>query len=737
MGLMPIVKLTITQQTSFEPRRSMPIFAPEMRGLLVTVATLIMSQVSAQSSFSEKVTSASNVRLNVSNVGTFGNAFRGYRDGSGNQSCEFPAGSGVEHLFEGGIWVGGLIDGSLVAVSTSAYDAPSGYATGRGGFEFTAPPGAGMEERSSLFDSPFFSPEAVSHQDYVAEFSDSNLLVPGTNIPINSHTQPLNLGVRMETYNWNYSFSDFFVILNFEVTNYSPSTIDSVYFGLWTNTVVRNTNVTPAGSGGSAFYNKGGNGYLDSLYMAYCYDHSGDLGFTESYVGQKFLGAEDKTGFKHPQITPGFESHYNAWEFNNTTNAVFFLPNTEAARYTKMTDGLNRHQCWDKNSSQNGNCGSKSFKEQLNEAGNRADLLSVGPFKTLAPGESFTVSYAFVLAQKLEDGNPNSDNNLVQQTVLRDNADWAQVAFNGEDKNFNGTLDAGEDADGDGEITRFILPAPPNIPRTKIVTKQNSIDIYWSDNAESSIDPITLEEDFEGYRIYMTQLGFDVTKVPNLANDLKRIADWDMAGNGLFNETGFESIRLAQPQTFEGDSITYHYKYTIDNIQNGWQYAISVSAYDRGNENSNLESLESSLLSNNFRAFAGKPVNQNLETNAPFVYPNPYYSGAAWEGQSNFQEQSRKLYFANLPEHCTIRIFTVAGDFIDVIEHNQEYNGSDIRWYETFGAENNENNVFSGGEHAWDLLSAESQIIARGIYVFTVEDRDTGKMYKGKFAVLK
>ncbi|MFT7590274.1 MAG: hypothetical protein ACI9UJ_000183 [bacterium] len=708
-----------------------------MRCTTVIITLLFSLAGVAQSSFSEKVTTSSNVRLNVSNVGTFGNAFRGYRDGSGNQSCEFPAGSGIEHLFEAGIWVGGLIDGSLVAVSTSAYDAPSGYATGRGGFEFTAEVGSTLEQRSSLFDSPFFTPDAVSHQDYVAHFSDSNLLVPGTNIPINSHTQPLKLGVTMETFNWNYSFSDFFIILNFEVTNTSKSTIDSVYFGLWTNTVVRNTNVTPAGSGGAAFYNKGGNGFLDTFNMAYCYDHSGDVGFTESYVGQKFLGAEDKTGFKHPSIDPSFKTHYNAWEFNNTTNPVFFLPNSEQARYGKLTAGLNHHQCWDQNASQNGNCGAKSFKDQLNDAGNRADLISVGPFKSMGAGETIKVAYAFVLAKKLENGEPNGVNSEAQQRIFRDNADWAQVAYNGEDKNFNGVLDNGEDANNDGEITRFILPAPPNIPKTKIVTNQNSIDIYWSDNAEESVDPITLEKDFEGYRIYMTQLGFDVTKVPSLATDLKKIGDWDMKGNNLFHETGFNFIKLSEPKQFENDANVYTYKFTIDNIQNGWQYAVSVSAYDRGNKNSNLESLESSLLSNNYRAFAGKPINTNLTENNPFVYPNPYYGGAAWEGQSNFQEQSRKLYFSNLPKNCTIRIFTVAGDFIDQIEHEDDYSGEDIRWYATFGAEDTEKNVFSGGEHAWDLLSTESQIIARGIYIFTVKDNDTGETYKGKFAVLK
>ena len=420
-------------------------FAPRIRvkrSLIICIAfSLLAFQSGAQTSFDEKTTSASNVRLNVSNVGTLGNAFRGYRDGTGNPSCEYPAGSGVEHLFEGGIWIGGLIEGTQTAVSTSAYDAPSGYATGRGGFEFTVPPGSFLQTRSSLQSSPFFSPDAVSHQDYVADFTDKNLVVPGTNIPIAGHELPMGLDVRMETYNWNYAFSDFFVILHYEVTNNSSSQIDSVYFGLWANTVVRNLNVTAAGSGGAAFYNKGGNGYLDTLMMAYCYDNAGDLGFTESYVGQKFLGAEDKNGFLHPDVVPYFKDHYNAWEFNNTTNPVFFLPSNEAGRYQKLTFGLNDDECWEDGTP----CGGQSFKEQLNAAGNRSDLVSVGPFRKVLPGDKFTVTYALVLGRKNEDGQPNSVNSIFQQKIFRDNANWAQVAYNGEDKNFNGVLDDGED----------------------------------------------------------------------------------------------------------------------------------------------------------------------------------------------------------------------------------------------------------------------------------------------------
>lgn len=713
---------------------------------LIVLASLAFG-AAGQQSFDEKLTTSSNVRLTVTNIGTFGNAGRGYRDGSGQPSLEYPAGSGIEHLFEGGLWIGVQPPGGgNGVVSTSAYDAPQGYAPGRQGFEFAAPVGSQLIERSSLFDSRYYDPKAVSHQDYVAEFSDRFQEIPGTNIQITNHT-PLNLGVHMETYNWNYTFSDFMVIVNFTITNNSQNTYEDVYVGLWNNTVVRNINITPFGSGGAAFFNKGGNGYMDSLNMAYCFDAEGDPGFTNSYIGQKFLGASDKFGFHHPELDSTYnevtgnwvqedlEVNYNAWQFNTTANPVFFFPTTDDQRYLKMSDGLNHSPCWEAN---NPNClTGRNYQQELEQAGNRSDIVSAGPFQSLAPGESINVAFAYVLAKKYDDGNPTAANTPAQRQILIDHATWAQQAFNGEDQNFNGVLDEGEDLDNNDRITRYILPSPPEIPRTTVVPTDNKIEIYWADNSRNSVDPISNQKDFEGYRVYLSKLGFDVEGTSNLARDFKLVAEFDIAGNGLFKETGFEKVRLDEPKYFEGDTTAYVYKYTIDNLPDGWQYAVAVTAFDRGSEESNLESLESSFLANQYRAFPGTTPNENMDADEPFVYPNPYYYGAAWEGASNFQEESRKIIFANLPRRCEVRIFTVAGDFIDSFHHDENYKGDDIRWFQTFGAEDTDNNVFSGGQHAWDLLSLDSQIISRGLYMFSVEDLDTGEKYTGKFVIIK
>ena len=468
--------------------------------------------------------------------------------------------------------------------------------------------------------------------------------------------------------------------------------------------------------------------------MAYCYDHSGDVGFTNSYIGQKFLGASDKFGFHHPNVDSTFNDNYNAWIFNNPGTGTFQAPSGEAQRYDKLTRGLDDETCWTKDSA----CGAGgTFQQQLNSAGNRSDLVSVGPFRDFRKGDTIKISFAFILAPKLDDGNPYTDNTIAQQAQFIANAQRAQTAFNGEDVNFNGILDPEEDKDGNGKTTRFILPSPPDIPSTRVEVEDNRVDIYWSNEAEASIDPISQTQDFEGYRIYLTKLGFDVTGVSNLLRDLIPIAEFDSAANSIANDIGLDPIRLASPVKFDGDTNVYKYKYSIENLLNGWQYAVAVSAFDTGNEEQNLESLESSLLANNFRVFPGKTENEDMEANEPYAYPNPYYFGSSFEGKSNFQEQSRKMVFANLPKRCVIRIFTPAGDLIDEIEHDENYNGSDIKWFETFGSEDADKNRFSGGEHAWDLLSSFTQIISKGIYIFVVEDLDTGRKKQGKFTIIK
>jgi hypothetical protein len=176
-------------------------------------------------------------------------------------------------------------------------------------------------------------------------------------------------------------------------------------------------------------------------------------------------------------------------------------------------------------------------------------------------------------------------------------------------------------------------------------------------------------------------------------------------------------------------------------MQNGWQHVVALTSFDRGSSQNNLGPLETAQKSNQFLVFPGTPANPDQEKNSPFAYPDPYYNGAAWEGSST-RPEDRKLYFANLPEKCEVRIFTSAGDLVDVFSHDgSTYQGSE-GWYKTysqFSADPNQpdKRVFSGGEHAWDLLSKSSQIISRGLYLFSVKDLKSGDFKTGKFTIIK
>jgi hypothetical protein len=114
------------------------------------------------------------------------------------------------------------------------------------------------------------------------------------------------------------------------------------------------------------------------------------------------------------------------------------------------------------------------------------------------------------------------------------------------------------------------------------------------------------------------------------------------------------------------------------------------------------------------------------------VYPNPYYARAFWDGSG---ERDRKLYFFNLPAHAEVRIFTLAGDLVGTFDHDAAtYTANDIEWFTKYS---DGTQTMPGGEHAWDLITQRDQAIATGLYLYTVKNKDTGDIQRGKFLVIK
>ncbi len=663
-------------------------------------------------------TTTGNIGLTVTNFGTIGTRNSYWPN---QPSCEYPRGSRIEHMYQGALWVGAVSRRSgQIHVSTGSSDRVS-TTTGKG-IEFLSLPGTSIVERSSLSESPKFDQNAVSHQDFIADYND--FVIRDSTSP--DQTVPLGLRVHQESYAWNFPFADFFVILNYTIYNDGNDILDSVYVGLWTNNVVRNTNnVRPSTPG---YFQHGGNGYMDTLRMGYTFDFDGipTPPAADSYIGIKLLGA---VPFPRGVDSVGSlrnRAYYNAWRFSSASgDADYFSPQDDAenilgarSRYERLSAALPQTK----------------IDPLRTQADNITTLLSTGPFVSLNPGDSLNVVFGVICARKAGTLAARLDTRDQRKTLMA-NAALCQQAYDGEDVNGNNILDPGEDLNGNGKLDHYRLPQPPRPPKVRADVQNQNVVIYWDkSSSELSLDPISRTYDFEGYRVYRSNAGADFTDPANLLLNLPLVGEFDRADDNIGYNTGFGRILLDQPKTFAGDTVAYWYRFPPKDVTvstlNGWQYVYGVAAFDQGDSAAGIGSLQSKTVL--ARVVPGTLPNDGARKVG--VYPNPYYANAVWDASG---ERSRKLYFYNLPKHCEVQIYTLAGDIVAEFVHDAAtYNGADIQWFQQFGG-SDVPLQFAGGEHAWDLITKFDQAIATGLYLFSVKDTDTGDLQTGKFLIIK
>lgn len=677
----------------------------------------VSPESNAQQVFERKAVEVSNMGISFTNVGTIGRPnVRTVR--VGEPSMEYPRGSGTEHLFEAGIWLGASVDGNI-RVSTSSITTSGGYSQGAPGFEFTND-GILFSERSSLENSPNFSPVAVSHQDLVTRFTDRNTTIG--NQTISGHENPLFADITFESYNWNFGFTEALTILKYEITNNGNLTWNNFYFGVYSDLVVRNVNTTT--ETGTAFFNKGGMGWIDSLYTMYVFDRgSPDLPRVNTFGGNAIIGTDYRgidfhprnseavlaAGLQVPLVQPNF------WLFGAGAGD-FSRPSDDLERYTRMSTP------WPLAANL-----PALRNDGFNANGNYIQLNSIGPFPEVNPGEKVVIYVTFAAGlmppqfQGLipsQVANVEDIDNELSRSIFAENVGWAYRLYDGTEN-------------ADGTRTRFLVPEPPRTPNMKVVVDAGIASIFWDDFSEGSIDPVTGEQDFAGYRLYRTQLGDDLRGT--MTTSAQMLREWDVPGKNVGFNTGFDDIRLSQPVTFPGDPISYRYRFDVPNLLSGWQYLFSVTAFDEGDDRT--PPLETSVNANAIRVFPGTAVNANFSSSDDAfqvgVYPNPYRINAAWDGATPF---NRRIMFFNLPQRAEVRVYTLAGEVVARLDHNAATYVGDTRWFRDFSASNR---IVAGGEHAWDLLSDANQNLTTGLYLFTVQDLDSGTIQRGKFAIIK
>ncbi|MEP0545619.1 MAG: hypothetical protein ABJF88_01675 [Rhodothermales bacterium] len=718
---------------------------------------LLLGAVPAQAQpFEEATHDIGNLGFTVSNAGFYGNpAVRGTA-GSGDPSMEYPLESGIEHLFEAGLWVGARRADGLLTVRTAAVTSSAGYQPGSTGYETTQ--ASLIRRQSSLPTDPAFSPLAISQQDFISTFVDTASVVPGTFTPTPDPAGQLGMSVESRSYAWSFPFTEYFVIVEHEITNISDQPWDSVWVGMWDDLVVRN--IITSGDQGSAFFNKGARGFLgypeyaddgtlvdaapDSQFVSYAWNAGGDEESLNTYGAITFLGAEwddpsDGTRFFHPFLQeeyralgyPAPRANPRWWKFSGT--GVLNRPQNDLERYERMTTPTPLSEPLPGDAVP---LRERLATDGLTSEGNWISAFSVGPFPRVAPGGTITVTWAFVTALKPPAfqglGNRSVDTEE-SRALLRNNVFWAQRTYTGEDFNYNGVLDPGEDVNDNGELDRYLIPEPPASPGLRVEVEQGRAILYWDTASEDSVDPITGRRDFEGYRIYRTDPGDD--RDGNLFGEADLLAQYDAAGNEVGFNTGFDAIRLDAPVTFPGDPRSYAYRYVAEGLLSGWQYGFAVTAFDEGDLAAGLPTFESSRATNAVRVFPGADAVTGSDRPTPVVYPNPYRVQAAWDADTGSGNVARKLYFSGLPARAEIRVYTVAGEIVAEMQHDAgERTGSDIGWYTALSGDNR---VTAGGEYAWDILSENGLQIAGGLYLFSVRDLDTGDTQTGKFVVIR
>jgi len=100
------------------------------------------------------------------------------------------------------------------------------------------------------------------------------------------------------------------------------------------------------------------------------------------------------------------------------------------------------------------------------------------------------------------------------------------------------------------------------------------------------------------------------------------------------------------------------------------------------------------------------------------VVPNPYIVTNMMEPavRNIFINQKRRIMFTHVPAKCEIKIFTISGYLVDVIDVDNEP---------------------SNGIVHWDLLTKDNLEIAPGVYVYHLKSKETGNEKMGKFAIIK
>jgi hypothetical protein len=173
----------------------------------------------------------------------------------------------------------------------------------------------------------------------------------------------------------------------------------------------------------------------------------------------------------------------------------------------------------------------------------------------------------------------------------------------------------------------YRFAVPPKLPTVTAEAGDGFVRLSWDDVAEKTIDPVTNEQDFEGYRIYRsTDPDFvdsrdvnDPATIVSLTN-----GEWITAYDLIDGRSGFSEHVVDGRAEYLGAESGIRHTWTDFSAVNGQQYYYAVTAYDFGSTPEKFDFPPSENAIAPSRTPRGGLV---LPTNVVAMRPNPRVLG--------------------------------------------------------------------------------------------------------------
>ncbi len=207
--------------------------------------------------------------------------------------------------------------------------------------------------------------------------------------------------------------------------------------------------------------------------------------------------------------------------------------------------------------------------------------------------------------------------------------------------------------------------------------------------------------------------------------------DWNRNIRDLkVNKAYVDSVNNVNTDSIETNDIPdslirdeyYECEYTQEGFLPSSPVWVSVTAFDFGDAKTKLGEktggLESAKSITAKMVFAlDSPSKAQESRKKVVVVPNPYKISENYRFPNGLEKGGgqfdKRISFYNLPAKCTIRIYTLDGDLVKEIKHNDP----------------------SSSYGSWNLINENTQAVVSGIYLYSVESESGNQI--GKFVIIK